>query len=68
MPCPEVVRINQLLNLLTALLDQHITSAVEKANTMAQTQLDYVAFEKLFTYCLVWALGGLFEQEDRQKF
>lgn len=59
MACPEVVRINQLLNLLTGLLDVHIKE---------QRQLEEESFEKIFIYSLTWALGGLFEQEDRNKF
>lgn len=59
MPCPEVVRITQLLNLLQALLQQYISKGeiIEKP-----------ALEKMFIYCLTWALGGLFETEDREKF
>lgn len=30
--------------------------------------IDKPALEKLFIYCLTWALGGLFETEDREKF
>ena len=59
MPCPEVVRINQLLNLLTGLLDVQIKE---------QKQLDLESFEKLFIYAMTWALAGLFERDDRNKF
>lgn len=59
MPCPEVVRITQMLNLLQALLQQYI---------LKQEVIDKPALEKLFIYCLTWALGGLFETEDREKF
>jgi hypothetical protein len=31
-------------------------------------QLDKPAFERLFIYCMVWSFGGLFEQDDREKF
>lgn len=59
MPLPEVVRITQLLNLLTSLLapDVEAQRPVTKAN-----------FEKLWVYCLCWSHGGLLEQDDREKF
>lgn len=59
MPCPELCRINHQLNLMQALLQQHIT---------AGKQIDKQAFERLFIYCLIWSFGGLFEQDDREKF
>jgi dynein heavy chain len=59
MPTPPVVRINQLLNLLWALLSKYVDAG--------QT-VDKAAFEKLFVYALTWSLAGLFENEDREKF
>jgi dynein heavy chain len=59
MPCPELCRINHLINLMTAILNDHIA---------AGRQLDKGGFERLFIYCLSWSFAGLFEQEDREKF
>lgn len=56
---PPVIRINQLLNLMTALLQQYL----EK-----QEQVDKAAYEKFFVYTMAWAVGGLFETEEREKF
>jgi len=52
MSLPEVVRITQLLNLLTALLAPDIE---------AQKTITKADFEKLWVYCLVWSHGGLLE-------
>lgn len=59
MDAPHVVRINMLLNLLSALLQEYFAK---------QETIDKAAFEKFFIYCLAWSCGGLFEQEDREKF
>ena len=59
MPSPPVVRINQFLNLLWALLSKYVN---------AGEVIDKAAFEKLFVYSLSWSLAGLFENEDREKF
>lgn len=59
MPSPPVVRINQFLNLLWALLAKYVDN---------NEQVDKPTFEKLFVYALTWALAGLFENEDREKF
>jgi dynein heavy chain len=59
MACPEVVRINQFLNLLTSLLQQYIQK---------QESVDKAAYEKLYLYCLAWSCGGLFETDEREKF
>ncbi len=56
---PPIVRINQLLNLITALFLPY----QEK-----QEQLDKASMEKFFVYSFAWAIGGLFETEDREKF
>jgi len=55
MNTPEVVRITQLLNILTAILD-------------GLDGIDRKSFEMYFVYCFTWAIGGLFEAEERQKF
>lgn len=55
---PPVVRINQLLNLLTAIFLQYL----EK-----QEHIDKKTFEMYFIYCFAWAIGGLFETEEREK-
>jgi dynein heavy chain len=52
MSLPEVVRITQLLNLMTALLANDIE---------AQKTIDKATFEKLWVYCLTWSHGGLLE-------
>jgi dynein heavy chain len=59
MPQSEVVRINQMLNLLTAVFQGYI----EK-----QEFIDKAAFERYYVYCYAWAMAGLFEAEDREKF
>jgi dynein heavy chain, axonemal len=56
---PPVVRISQMLNLITAVLQQFL----EK-----QEQLDRKTFEMYFVYSFSWAVGGLFETEEREKF
>ena len=64
MPCPEVVRVNQLLNLLTAVLQKW----VERQGSGGASEKPALAFERFFVYCLAWSIGGLFEGEDREKF
>jgi len=59
MQCPELCRINHQLNLMQAILMQHISAA---------RAIDKQSFERIFIYCLVWSFGGLFEQDDREKF
>jgi dynein heavy chain len=48
-----------MLNLLTALLQKYIqrSEAVDRAS-----------FDKLLTYCMAWAIGGLFEADGRERF
>jgi hypothetical protein len=58
MGTPDVVRMTMLLNLFTAVL---------KSYAEVQT-LDRKSYEMLFIYSFAWALGGLFETEDRLKF
>lgn len=43
-------------------------TAILKDIMEAGRQIDKPGFEKLFIYCMVWSFGGLFEQEDREKF
>jgi len=54
-----VVKINQMLNLLTAILQNKVQNleTVEKKH-----------FEQIFLYCMSWALVGLCETEEREKF
>jgi len=59
MPQSEVVRSNQMLNLLHALLRPFVEN---------QEFIEKAAFEKYFIYSYTWAMAGLFEQEDREKF
>jgi hypothetical protein len=47
-----------MLNLLTALLQPDIDH---------QKQVEKIAFEKLWIYCMMWSFGGIFEYEDREK-
>lgn len=56
---PPVLRISQLLNLFTSLLQQFL----EKQET-----LDKASFEKFLVYTIAWSIGGLFETEEREKF
>ena len=59
MDTPEVVKVTQMLNLLTACLDDYQTT---------QEQIEFDVFEKLWVYAFAWGVGGLFETEERQKF
>lgn len=54
-----VVKTNQMLNLLTALLQKFIADA---------EVIDKAAFEKFFIYSMAWAFAGLCETEEREKF
>ena len=56
---PPVVRINHLINLLTALFLQFYDK---------QENLDKTAYEKYYVYAMAWSIGGLFETEEREKF
>jgi dynein heavy chain len=56
---PPIIRVSNLINLLDALLQKHIESGVN---------LQPIEYEKLFIYCAAWALGGLLENEEREKF
>jgi len=58
MDCPHVVRINQFLNLMTAMTTSFATT----------WDCDKALFEKMFVYSLAWSCAGLFETEDREKF
>lgn len=53
-----VVRVTMFLNLFTSFLKR-----------VQDKQLKYtkVEFEKIFVYCYAWAIGGLFETEEREK-
>jgi dynein heavy chain len=44
---------------MTAILNEHIA---------AGRAVDKQGFERLFIYCMAWSFGGLFEQDDREKF
>ena len=59
MPVLPVIRINQMLNLLTAILKLYIDR---------QETVDKASFEKFFIYCMSWSVGGLFEGEEREKY
>jgi len=59
MDCPEVVKVTQQLNLLTACLNEY---------QQTNEQVEFELFEKLWCYSFAWGIGGLFEVEERQKF
>ena len=59
MDSPEVVKTTQLINLLSACLKEY---------TSTGQQVDFELFEKLFCFSFAWAIGGLLEANDRQKF
>jgi dynein heavy chain len=59
LPLAECVRINNMLNLLNAILRMY----QEK-----QLTPDKATFEKLWVFCLSWSIAGLFEADDREKF
>jgi len=59
METPEVVRVTQMINLMTA-----CTAEYSVVNEPVSQDL----FEKIFCYCFTWAIGGLFETPDRVKF
>ena len=51
----EVTRINNFIQLYTALLNGHESCPPD-------------LYEKYFIYTLCWSIGGLYEQEEREKF
>lgn len=59
MELSEVLRITNFLNLLNGVLNQFIS---------LNKQLDEIQLEKVVVYALTWALGGLYESEERQQF
>jgi dynein heavy chain len=59
MEAAEMIRIYQLLMLLQACLQQWLAKNI---------QIDKATFEKYFVYCLSWAVAGLFETDEREKF
>ena len=59
MDAPEVVKVTQMLNILTAITRDHFA---------ATGTMDFDVYEKLWVYAFSWAVGGLFEVEERQKF
>ena len=60
LPASEVIRVTQMLNLLSACTAEY--------SETRQEQVDRDLFEKLWVYCFAWGIGGLFAQEDRAKF
>ena len=59
MDSPEVVKTTMMINLLTALI---------KDFTSTGQQVDFDLFEKLWCFSFAWAIGGLFEADERVKF
>ena len=62
MESPEVVKTTMMINLLTACIREFTA-----ANT-PYDPIDFDLFEKLWCFCFAWAIGGLFEANERQKF
>ena len=56
---PEVIRSSNLINLFESVLKQFIDKG-EKLNS--------IQLEKIFVYSFAWAIGGLFETEEREIF
>ena len=59
MESPEVVKTTMMINLLTACLKEY---------TSQGQAVDFELFEKLWCFCYAWAVGGLFEANERLKF
>jgi dynein heavy chain len=59
LPIAECVRINNMLNLMNAILLQYQKKGVT---------VDKSLFEKLWVFCLAWSIAGLFEADEREKF
>jgi len=57
---PEVIRVTQMINLLTACYQEYSDDRQEVVGRDT--------FEKIWVYCYAWAIAGLFEAEDRLKF
>ena len=55
----NVIRITNFLQLFTALLDPHVSNG---ENVSADL------YEKYFLYTMMWSIGGVYEQEEREKF
>lgn len=56
---PAVIRVTQFINLMEAIMQQIFKQ---------QKKIVKNEFEKLFVFCFGWAIGGLFENEEREKF
>ena len=59
MESPEVVKATMMINLLTACLKEYTASG---------QQVDFELFEKLWCFSFAWAIAGLYEASERQKF
>jgi dynein heavy chain len=62
MESPEVVKTTMMINLLTACIREYT------APNSPYDPIDAELFEKLWCFCFAWAVGGLFEANERQKF
>jgi dynein heavy chain, axonemal len=58
MNTPEVIRTSNLINLFEACLKPY----------QGESPLTTLQLEKIFIYSTAWAIGGLFETEEREKF
>mmetsp|Transcript_8591 Transcript_8591/g.9745 ORF Transcript_8591/g.9745 Transcript_8591/m.9745 type:complete len:2884 (-) Transcript_8591:1352-10003(-) len=56
---PEVIRTSNLINLFEAILKLFL----DRGDKLSSLQM-----EKIFIYSVAWAIGGLFETEEREKF
>ena len=56
---PEVIRLSNLINLFEAVVKQFLDRG---------DKLNAIALEKVFVYTFAWAIGGLFETEERDRF
>ena len=56
---PEVIRSSNLINLFEAVVKQFLDRG---------DKLNAIALEKVFVYAFAWAIGGLFEIEEKDRF
>ena len=60
MSTPEIIRSSNLINLFDACLKPFYDKSENISNPLQ--------LEKIFVYAMSWAIGGLFETEEREKF
>lgn len=47
---------------------KHCSNSQLQKSVKKQENIEKAVFEKIYVYCLTWAIAGLFESEDREKF